>query len=105
MGWFKERTDVLGDAFGVRRFVIIGATLLVVRFVGWLNDKLAERGITALLEIPEWTIWVMVLLAFSGYFLLEYVVRLSRNLSPKLAVSFVPNGGCIVTSPNKEYAG
>ena len=103
MDWAKERFIVSNEAIGVRRYVLVGVVLLIIRFVRWAGEKLQERDMGAFLAIPEWTIWVMVILAFLAYFLLEYAVTLHRKLAPKLAPHFLPDGGCIVLTPNKEY--
>jgi hypothetical protein len=102
MGFFRERWEALKEGLGVRRFLYAGFALLVVRFTAWFNQVLMERGMPGFLDIPEWAIWLLVLFGFVAFFVTEYAVKLRRQLAPKLAVSFAPERGCVVTTPIKE---
>lgn len=102
MRWIKERQDVLQAGIGPRRYVYASIFLAVIAISKWLVGQAREHGITALADIPVWTVGVIVLLIATAYWLLEYAVHLRRQLAPKLSLSFNPERGSIVTTPLKD---
>lgn len=86
MDWIRERYAALLEAIGVRRFVLGSITLLAVGFVHWVSGRLAQRGMNWIADIPTWSIATIVVLILVGWWILEYAVRLQRQLAPKLQV-------------------
>ncbi len=60
----------------------------VVGIVDRVISRLEDFGLGDLIGIPSWAIGVFAALSLSAWWLLEYIVKLRKQLTPKLEVSF-----------------
>ncbi len=114
MQWFDERWFALKDAKGHQILLYAAAAALVVAAWDGLWPSLEKSILGGIIEpskdgkpmaIVGAPVWAMAL-ALSGYlfavWLLEYAVKLRRELAPKLSLSFDSGGGSIVETPEKK---
>lgn len=78
--WIAERKGVLESAAGVRRYVVAGLIALVVGAFDYLRRVTEQRGMTALVGMPSWAVGIVVFLAIVGWWLLERLVKLERQM-------------------------
>ena len=100
MGWFKERLAAIGEAAGVRKYVIgviIAAILGAIDwieawarelFANWLALKTQAGDLEMVFGFPSWIVGLTVLFALLWWWMLEYTVRLRRRLNPGISITF-----------------
>jgi len=109
----KDRWEVFGEAAGPRKYVIGTVIAAIIFAIDWIEDQaqsLVARwlsldveagGPEMILGAPSWIVGLTVLFALFWWWMLEYAVRLRRQLAPKLSLSFDENGGRTIT-PEKQ---
>jgi hypothetical protein len=117
MVWLKERLALLGDAYTHRKGLITAA-IAACAFVGafdpvtnWFKSAIkafvspppwapasSKEGVMVF-GIPSWQVGGVLLLVVFIIVLFEYALRLQRQLAPKIAVDFIPDGDGIVQTP------
>ena len=78
MGWFRERLSVIVDGVGARRFTIGAIFTAVVTLVVYLANALNEPAMVS--RFVPWLIAVVVLAILVAWWIVEYAVKLRRQL-------------------------
>jgi hypothetical protein len=78
MGWFRERWSVIVDGVGARRFTIGAIFTAVVTLVVYLANALNEPAMVS--RFVPWLIAVVVLAILVAWWMVEYAVKLRRQL-------------------------
>jgi len=82
----------LKAAFGTK-WSVLG--LLLAGFVSrfdWVAHKLASRGMSELIGIPDWVVAIIILSVWSAATAIWHAVKLRRLITPKLSLSFDQGG-------------
>jgi len=87
---------------GPRRYMLVPLVGAVTAFVDWVFARLAESGVSYIFGWPAWVTGIIAALLLVAWWLLETVVRLREQLAPKLSLSFNPDDGGIIKTPEKE---
>jgi hypothetical protein len=102
MDWLKARGTALNAAFGVRRYMLLPVIGAIIGFVDWVATKLEEAGMGHLIGLPSWAVGLFAAVLLGAYWLLEYAVRLRRQITPAFDLSFEPDGHGLVRTPAKN---
>ena len=78
MGWAKERWTAFSEGVGARRFAIGAIFAAVVAAADHIKSALRHPGM--IFNFPSWTLGVFVLAIIVSWWLLEYAVKLRRQL-------------------------
>ena len=81
MGWLEDRTTSVNNALGPKRYMLVPLIGAIVVFVDWAAARLAEAGVSKLTGVPSWAIGLFVALFMVAWWLLEYSVKLRRQIS------------------------
>ena len=96
-GWFKERFSGIHAAITPKQVsaAVILASVLTVTIRAWdqVSGFLAGQGVSAMGTVPSILVGLLVLMFAVAWFLLEHIVKLTRLLAPKFALSFDRVGG------------
>lgn len=96
----KDRWAAIGEAAGVRKYVIgviiaaiLGAMDWIEKwaqglFADWLALKTQVKDLEMVFGFPSWVVGLTVLFALLWWWMLEYAVRLRRQLNPEIAITF-----------------
>lgn len=99
MGWLLETGKTVGEALGVRKYVIgttsaAGAAVATAVY-GWLRS---EPGWGWLPALPHWSAFILVLISLLMIFITNYATKLRKELEPKFDLSFGGKGLGVVES-------
>jgi hypothetical protein len=78
MGWAKERWTAFSEGVGARRFAVGAIFAAVVAAADHIKSALRHPGM--IFNFPSWTLGVFVLAIIVSWWLLEYAVKLRRQL-------------------------
>jgi hypothetical protein len=78
MGWAKERFSAFSEGVGARRFTLGAIFSAVVGAADHIRAALQGQGM--IFGFPSWIIGLLVLSIFIAWWLLEYTVKLRRQL-------------------------
>lgn len=89
--WIIDRYEVLREALTLQRVFAISLMFAAATAVATLSSQIAQwiSGEGAmLLGVPSWAWGLLASLALTGWFLLEYALRLKREVTPRVRASF-----------------
>jgi hypothetical protein len=78
MGWFGDRISAFSDGIGPRRFALGAVLVAVTTAVKYAASRWLGPGMS--LDFPPWMAGALVLLLLIAWWMLEYAVRLRRQL-------------------------
>lgn len=87
---------ILKESIGIKRVLIFGA----VGVIGGSQQWLLSKGYAWAGLVPSYAIWIIVPLALSLWWVLEYAVSLKEKLKPNFVLS-LPHGGISHTPERK----
>lgn len=102
MNTIKEYPLYIWEALGVRRFLIAAAISTVIGILDFFAKLLGQEKFEPLFGIPNWIVGAFVFLCYVAFSVLKRAVEERRRLTPKLQLSFQPEGGGMVETPEKE---
>ena len=102
MEWLKQRGSAINAAWGAKRYMLLPLIAAVITFVDWVATRLAETGMEPLIGVPSWAVGIFAAVLLGGWWILEYAVKLQKQLNPKLRLSFKSDGPGLVRTPEKK---
>ena len=115
-GWFKERWETIGEAAGVRKYVLGAIIATVFGALDWIERWAQEllarwfvletrpEDVGMVFGFPSWIIGVTVAFALLWWWTLEYAVRLRRRLNPSIVVTFTEAAPWVRPSPANTHS-
>jgi hypothetical protein len=80
MGWVKDRLSAFADGVGAKRFVLGAVFGFIVGAVDHIRAWIQGAGVTQSVGVPSWIFGLLVIVVLIAWWLLEYAVRLRRQL-------------------------
>lgn len=100
MDW-AGRGVALKEAFGVRKYVVLGMVGGIATMLDALNEKLHSKGIVLFNDPSFYLVAAGIVVLLVAFWIFEYAYKLRQRLTPKVELSFSDSGG-VVSSPVKD---